>query len=125
MTIGGSYTYLDARQLERRNDLTGNLEKVDEPLQYRPKHLLTGQATLALGRYFFGVDSRYVSKVSFAVFPDQPHVAQKVTNFNAGVRILPAEITLNVYNAFDYYYTQVESNLEPIRSVALTTAFAF
>lgn len=125
LTIGGSYTYLDARQLERRNDLTGNLEKVNEPLQYRPKHLLTGQATLTLGRYFFGVDSRYVSKVSFAVFPDQPHVAQKVTNFNAGVRIIPAEITLNVYNAFDYYYTQVESNLEPIRSVALTTAFAF
>ncbi len=125
LSLGGSYTYLDARQLERRNDVTGVTESSDEPLCYRPRHLLTGNATLTLGRYFLGVDSRYVSRVQFCVFPDQPNVAQRVTNFSAGVRLAPAEITLNVYNAFDYYYTQVESNLEPIRSVALTTAFLF
>ncbi len=126
INFGASYTYLDARELERRNSQTGAIEKLDEPLAYRAKHLLTGTATLNLGKFSFGADSRYVSRVQrVRVYEDDPRVAQKVTNLRAGWRMKPVEITLNAYNVFQYNYTQVERNIEPLRSYALTTALVF
>jgi iron complex outermembrane receptor protein len=126
VNFGLSYTYLDARELERRNSQTGVLEALDEPLAYRAKDLLTGNVSLKLGKFSFGADSRYVGRIQrVRVYEDDVRVSQKVTNLRAGWRTSPVEVTLNAYNIFQYNYTQVERNLEAPRSVALTTALAF
>lgn len=126
INFGVGYTYLDARELERRNSQTGITEELDEPLAYRAKHLLSGNATLALGKFSFGFDSRYVSRIQrVRVYVDDTRVAQRVTNLRASVRLHPVELTLAAANIFQYNYTQVERNIEAPRSFALTTAFAF
>jgi len=126
LNFGLSYTYLDARELERRNSQTGALEALDGPLAYRAKDLLTGNVSLTLGQFSFGVDSRYVGRIQrVRVYEDDLRVSQKVTNLRAGWRRSPVELTLNAHNIFQYNYTQVERNLEPPRSLALTTAIAF
>jgi hypothetical protein len=122
LNFGIGYTYLNARELSRR-DSTGVVREVNEPLAYRSKHLITGQMTFTLGRFSAGFDSRYAHRIdAVRVFPNDPRVAQKVTNFRLGVDFKPASVTLNVYNLFQYNYTQIERTLEPIRSFALTTA---
>jgi len=123
LTCGLSYTYLDARELERLNSQTGAIEKVDEPLAYRARHLLSGNVTFTLGRFYAGIDSRYVSRIEkVRIFEEDARVSQKVTNLRVGVKLRPLELTVNVYNVFQYNYTQVERKMEPIRSFALTTA---
>ncbi len=126
INFGLGYTYLDARELERRNSQTGIAEELDEPLAYRAKHLLSGNATLTLGKFAFGFDSRYVGRIQrVRVYEDDTRVSQRVTNLRASVRLNPVEVTLGASNIFQYNYTQVERNLEAPRSIALTTAFAF
>ncbi len=126
INFGLGYTYLDAHELERRNSQTGALEEVDQPLAYRANHLLTGTATLSFGNFSFGVDSRYVSRVrAVRVYQDDPRVSQRVVNLRMGWRMQPVEVALNVYNVFQYNYTQVERNLESPRSLVLTTAIVF
>ncbi|MGH7491038.1 MAG: TonB-dependent receptor [bacterium] len=124
LNFGVGYTYLDPRELEQRNP-DGSVTAVDRPLAYRPKHLITGNLSLALGRYSLGFDSRYVSRIErVQVYPDDPRVSQKITNFRLGVTFQPVELTLNMYNLFRYSYTQVERNMEEMRSVSMTMAVA-
>ncbi len=122
LNFGMSYTYLDPRELEQRNR-DGSVTAVDLPLAYRAKHLLTGNVSLAYGRYALGLDSRYVSRIErVQVYPDDPRVSQRITNLRLNATFNPVELTLNVYNFFRYSYTQVERNMEPVRSIALTAA---
>jgi outer membrane receptor protein involved in Fe transport len=122
--FGVSYTYLDPRELEQRNS-DGSVTPSDLPLAYRPKHLLTGNVSLSLGRYALGFDSRYVSRIErFRVYDTDPRVSQKVSNLRFGVTFKSLECTLNVYNLFRYHYTQIERNMESMRSFALTMAVA-
>jgi iron complex outermembrane receptor protein len=122
LSFGVGYTYLDARELSRR-DSTGAVQEVNDPLAYRSRHLLTGNMTLTLGRFSAGFDSRYASRLdAVRVFPNDSRASQKVTNLRFGVDLKPLALTLNLYNAFQYNYTQIERTLEPIRSIALTSA---
>lgn len=119
---GLGYTYLDPRELEQYNP-DGSVTAVDRPLAYRPEHLLTGNVSLVLGRYSMGFDSRYVSRIErVQVYPDDPRVAQKVSNLRLGATYGPAEVTLNAYNLLRYSYTQIERNMEAMRSFALSVA---
>ncbi|MDZ7288989.1 MAG: TonB-dependent receptor [candidate division KSB1 bacterium] len=123
LNFGVGYTYLDARELERRDSQTGESRKVNDPLAYRARHLLTGNVTLSLGRFSLGADSRYASRIeAVRVYPNDPRVSQKVTNLRFGADFKPLTLMLNIYNVFQYNYTQVERTMEPIRSFALTTA---
>lgn len=125
LNFGLGYTYLDARELERRNSQTGALEALDEPLAYRAKDLLTGNVSLALGRFSFGADARYVGRIQrVRVYEDDARVSQKVANLRASWRRSPVDLTLNVHNVFQYNYTQVERNIEAPRSFALTLGLA-
>ena len=122
LNVGLGYTYLNPRELEQYNP-DGSVTAVDRPLAYRPEHLLTGNFSLILGRYSMGFDSRYVSRIErVQVYPDDPRVSQKVTNIRLGATYGPAELTLNAYNLLRYSYTQIERNMEPMRSIALTMA---
>jgi iron complex outermembrane receptor protein len=125
LTFGLGYTYLDAREISRR-DSTGVAREADDPLAYRSKHLLTGNVTFTLGRFSAGFDSRYAKRLDkVRVYDNDPRVSQKVTNLRFSGDFKPVELTLNIYNLFQYNYTQVERNLEPMRSFALTSAIKF
>ncbi len=120
--FGLGYTYLDPRELEQYN-ADGSVTAVDQPLAYRAEHLLTGNVSLVLGHYSMGFDSRYVSRIErVQVYPDDSRVSQKVTNIRVGATYGPAELTLNAYNLLRFSYTQIERNMEAMRSFALTMA---
>lgn len=109
------YTYLDAR------DLTA-----DAALAYRPRHLLTANGTLNFSRYSVGADFRYASRIAAVrIYPDDPRVEQRVLNVRWSANFKPVTLTLNVYNALQWNYTQIERTLEPIRSFALTGVVEF
>jgi iron complex outermembrane receptor protein len=115
LSLHTGYTYLDARNLTTK-----------KALQYRPRHLLTLSGSFTLSRYTLGADFRYVSRIEeVAVFPDDPRVSQRVLNLRLSGHFKPVTLTLNVYNALQWNYTQVERNLEPIRSAALTGMVEF
>ena len=115
VSLHTGYTYLDAQNLT-----TGRT------LQYRPRHLRTLSGSFTLSRYTLGADFRYVSRIDeVAVYPDDPRVSQRVLNLRLSGHFKPVTLTLNAYNALQWNYTQVERNLEPIRSVALTGMVEF
>jgi len=121
LALHTGYTYLDARELEALDTQTSIIRKVNDPLAYRPKHLLTVNGTLTISRYSLGADFRYVSRIErFKVYPDDTKISQRVLNARLSANFKPVTLTLNVYNLLQWNYTQVERNLEPIRSVALT-----
>ena len=110
VSLHTGYTYLDTRDLTTKKEL-----------QYRPRHLLTVNGSFTLSRYTLGADFRYVSRIEeVAVFPKDPRVSQRVLNTRLSANFKPVTLTLNVYNLLQWNYTQVERNLEPIRSFALT-----
>jgi iron complex outermembrane receptor protein len=122
LNFGVGYTYLDPRELGQHNP-DGSTTSVDRQLAYRPKHLLTGTVSLALGRYSLGFDSRYVSRIErVQVYPDDARVSQKITNFRLGATFHPVELTLNMFNLLRYSYTQIERNMEEMRNFSLTMA---
>jgi iron complex outermembrane receptor protein len=115
ISLHTGYTYLDTRDLTTKKEL-----------QYRPRHLLTVNGSLTLSRYTLGLDFRHVSRIEeVAIYPDDPRVSQRVLNARLSANLKPVTLTLNVYNTLQWNYTQVERNLEPIRSVALTGSLDF
>lgn len=107
-----SYVFVDPRDLQ-----------TDRLLTYRPQHILTASATFKPGRFEFGADFRFASRLKeeqVEVFPQDERVAQKVLDARAGVQFGNYTLTLNVENLLRYNYTQIERNLEPIRQFSLT-----
>ncbi|MFQ5637793.1 MAG: TonB-dependent receptor domain-containing protein [bacterium] len=107
-----SYIYVDPRDLQTQTLLS-----------YRPQHLLTTSLTIKPGRFEFGVDFRFTSTLKpeqLQVFPEDPQVPTKVIDARAAVAFGTLTVILNVENAGQYRYTQVEKNLEPIRTFSLT-----
>lgn len=107
-----SYIFVDPRDLE-----------TDALLTYRPRHILTASLTVKPGIFEFGVDYRYASRLKdeqVEVFPRDDRVATKVWDARAGVSFSNYTFMLNVENLFQYHYTQIERNLEPIRHSSLT-----
>jgi iron complex outermembrane receptor protein len=104
------YTYLNPKDLT-----TG------EVLAYRPRHLLTSSLNARWKSFEAGFDYRYVSRLeAVRIYPKDDRVPQKVLDLWLAVIRDPYTLRLNVDNALNYNYTQIERNLEPIRSFSAT-----
>jgi iron complex outermembrane receptor protein len=118
-----TYTYLYARRLAQGGT-------PEEPLAFRPKHLLTLSATYAPGggALDVGGDFRYVSRperIELEGFVDERRVAVKVLDLSAGWTHGPLEIRLLVVNALNYIYNLVPETLAPVRTVSVTAVWSY
>ncbi|NOZ57050.1 MAG: TonB-dependent receptor, partial [Calditrichaeota bacterium] len=105
-----NYVYLDTR------DLT-----LDEPLAYRARHTLQNSLSWSRGRWTFGLDYRYVSRIErVQIYWRDERVPQKVLDLRASLATGVGVFTFEVDNALNYAYTQIERNLQPIRSFRLS-----
>ncbi len=113
-----AYTYLD-----HEDKATG------EPLAYRPNHLLTASATLALGPLELGADYRFASAFDrVKVFTDRrtdPLVPMQVLDARLAYRVGRQTVRFLVNNVANYGYTTIERNLEPIRRYTLSLELRF
>ena len=104
------YTYLDPTDLDS-----------GEALAYRARHLLTGSLNLRWKWLEGGFDYRYVSRLeAVRIYPKDDRVPQKVLDLWLAISRDPFILRFNVDNALNYNYTQIERNLEPIRSFSGT-----
>lgn len=133
LSVSAAYTYMWGRSLTD-----------DAPLKYRPRHLFTAGMNTSWGGLFAAADFRFASRVDsvdeglntcinpltgYSVIPDfEQRVQTLVTDARVGVNLntvagLPLIITLNVYNLFQYYYTEIPANLAPIRNFLVQVEF--
>jgi iron complex outermembrane receptor protein len=122
LTASLGYTYLYAR---RRAAGGGSF---DEPLAFRPRHLLTLAADYALAPFSLGADFRYASRperIELDGFVDPRRVAVKVLDLRAGWRREPLDVRLLVTNALGYMYNLVPETLAPVRNASVTVMWAY
>ena len=107
-----SYTYVHPR------DLT-----LGEVLPYRPRHrVLSSLGVNARGGHL-SADVRYLSRAEkVRVYPNDERVAQYVVDLRGSLTVGKITVSAKVENLLRYHYTEVERNLGPIRSFALTVS---
>lgn len=115
LSFQAGYTYMDARDLE-----------LGTALAYRPRHLVTVSGNLHWRALRLGADFRYASRLdTVKIFPEDPRVSQKLTNVRVGMAWRALEVMFNINNLFNYQYTQIERNMEPLRNYSLTVRTRF
>ena len=115
ITLDLAYMYLSAEDRE-----------LDEPLPYRSRHNLKAAIDIRGPAYLIGIDYIYRSRVEeVKVYPDDERVAIKVLDLRGGVAVGRAWLSIKVANLLNYNATQVERNLEPIRSISFTLTTDF
>ncbi|OLC07875.1 MAG: hypothetical protein AUH42_02770 [Gemmatimonadetes bacterium 13_1_40CM_70_11] len=115
-TLG--YMFLYTRQLDT---------VPQQPLGFRPRHLLTLGADYTAGALVVGAEFRYSSRferVELTPLTD-PRVAAKVLDLRAGWVHGPASVRLLVANALNYLYNYAPRTLEPVRTVSVTFVYVY
>ena len=119
LTTSLAYTYLDARQLA--HDSTP-----EQPLAFRPRHLVTLSADYVVGLFSVGGDFRYSSRFErVEIHPEDPRVASKVVDLRAGWRLGAFDIRVLANNVFNYIYALSPRSLEPVAHVTMTVTYAY
>lgn len=127
LTLSSDYTYLWARDIEK-----------NEPLKYRPRHLVYSSLDLNLNPLELGFDFRAWSRiekldielVDLGLVKDgDKRVPVYVLDLRAGYRLLglgiPGRLLFNVNNLLNYNYIEIIGNLSPIRNYSLSLEIAF
>ncbi len=110
-----SYTYMDPINTDTKTTLA-----------YRPHHLFISGLTYNYSIFEAGIDFRYISRVEVVkLYPLDDRVAQKVWDFRLSSTISGFKFALNINNMFQYFYTQVEKNIEPPRHYVLSLSREF
>ena len=105
-----SYTYVHPKDLTR-----------NEILPYRPRHRLLSSLGVHTKSAHLSADFRYLSRAEkVKVYPNDERVAQYVVDLKGSVIVGKITVSAKVENLLQYHYTEVERNLGPIRSFALT-----
>ncbi len=117
-----AYTYVYPR------DLT-----LDDLLKYRPRHVLMAGLDATVGSFSAGIDFRFISKidridrefVTLNIVKDGDlrvpiYVTDARLMFDGSGYGVPARMTLNAYNIFQYYYVELIGNIAPVRRFTLT-----
>ncbi len=117
-----AYTYVYPRDLTL-NDL----------LKYRPRHVLMAGFDATIGSFSAGIDFRFISKidridrefVTLNIVKDGDlrvpiYVTDARLMFDGSHYGIPARITFNAYNIFQYYYVELIGNIAPVRRFTLT-----
>ncbi|MDZ7374609.1 MAG: TonB-dependent receptor [candidate division KSB1 bacterium] len=113
--LGINYLYLDTEDLS-----------LHQPLAYRARHLAQANFEWRYRRWRVGADYRYVSRMErVQIYYRDDRVPQKVLDCRLSLETQLGLLSLEVDNALNYAYTQIERNLEPIRSYKLTFQRAF
>ena len=119
LTATLAYTYLDARELAHDT-------VPEQPLAFRPRHLLTLSADYELGPASVGADFRYSSRFErVELYESDPRVAAKVLDLRAGWHTGPFEVRVLATNALDYIYNLVPRTLEPVATVTVTLTYVY
>jgi outer membrane receptor for ferrienterochelin and colicins len=117
LTTTLAYQYLRARQLASETS-------PQQPLLFRPRHLLTVSADYALDHLAVGADFRFSSRYEQVdpIYHDQP-IAAKVLDLRASWTATAFEIHLKAANVLNYLYNFAPRVLEPVRTITLALTF--
>ena len=121
-----AYMYLYARQLARDT-------VPEQPLAFRPRHLLTLSADYGVGPASVGADFRYSSRVErieleelvAAGYIDGRRVAASVLDLRAAYQQGPFTVRVLLANALNYAYNLVPETLAPVRTGTLSLTWAY
>lgn len=121
-----AYMYLYARQLAHDT-------VPEQPLAFRPRHLLTLGADYAVGPATVGADYRYSSRVEHIELEalvalgaiDGRRVAASVLDLRADWRHGPWTVRVLLANALNYAYNLVPETLAPVRTGTLSLTWAY
>ncbi len=121
------YTYLVPREGRIQNPYRwGFLQAVQamedsEELPYRSRNRLVASLCWSKGPFRLEARFRYASRVrQVKMYPQDERVPQYVVDLSGGMRRKGYTISFRVDNLLQYHYTEVERNLAPIRSFAVT-----
>ncbi len=118
-----SFTYMDPVD-----------ETLNQPLKYRRELIWQASLRADLGVFEWQGDYRFKkeflaidSQLAFIDNSNVPvHIFDTRIIYNAGeINKGKLELTLNVYNMFDYYYTEMVGNLGPTRHISLQADLVF
>jgi len=119
LTTSLAYTYLDARQL-------ADTGPTDQPLPFRPRHLLTLSADYTVGPASVGADFRYSSRFDrVELYESDPRVAAKTLDLRAGWRLGDFDLRVLATNAVNYVYSLAPRVLEPVATVTMTVTYVY
>jgi len=119
LTTSLAYTFLYARQLAHD-------ALPEQPLAFRPKHLVTLATDYQSGAVSVGGDFRYTSRFErVELYPNDDRVAGKVLDLRAGVERGPLSLRCQLSNALNYIYNQVPRTLAPVRTLSVTLTWTY
>jgi outer membrane receptor for ferrienterochelin and colicins len=119
LTTTLSYTFLYARELAH-----GTVP--EQPLAFRPKHLLTLAADYARGALAVGGDYRYASRLERVdLYATDPRVAEQVLDVRGSAAWGPWALRAQLANALNYIYNQVPRTLAPVRTLTVTLTWKY
>ncbi len=111
-TILFNYTYI------KGEELTGG---INEPLAYRPEHILNISGDFLYKQMKIGANFRYISRIKkYKMFPDDKRVPVYLVDAWIGIELKNYVLQWKANNLLQYYYTKIERNLAPIRNFTLT-----
>jgi outer membrane receptor protein involved in Fe transport len=115
-----AYTLLYAEQLAHDT-------VPEQPLAFRPRHLVTAAADYRLGRFTAGGDFRFMSRYERVELypPSDPILAPKVLDLRARYDIGMLSVLLRAQNVFNYIYNLVPQQLAPVRAVSVTATVSY
>jgi outer membrane receptor protein involved in Fe transport len=121
-----AYMWLDARQLARDT-------VPEQPLAFRPRHLVTLSGDYAVGPLSVGADFRHSSRVerieletlAAAGYIDGRRVAASVLDLRAAYQWGPWTVRALLANALNYAYNLVPETLAPVRTGTLSLTWAY
>ena len=102
-------------------------DSTDQPLAFRPRHLMTVGADYTLGTVALGADLRFASKVErieLEGFVDPRRVAVKVLDLRGSWRRGPVEVRVLAANVLNYIYNLIPETLAPVRTVTVTAVWS-
>ncbi len=123
LTFDFAYTFLHARDLSRLIYGVPNPD-YNQPLKYRPSHLLSARGQYQWQSWFCGIDFRYISKIQrvdrLTNIPDlEKQVPAYVTDIQLGIQKPNYQVMFIVNNVFQYYYFISPGNLGDLRNYTI------
>jgi iron complex outermembrane receptor protein len=119
LTTTLAYMLLHAR--ERAHDTIP-----EQPLAFRPRHLLTISADFDAAPLAFGADWRYMSRLErVEIYEDDPRVPANVLDLRASYRASSLQVHLLVANTLNYIYNLVPRTLAPVRAASVTVVWTY
>lgn len=117
-TFNADYTYTNSE------DRTLNIAK---PLPYRPDHIVKTSVTFEpITDLSLSADYIYKSRVKrVLLYSDDPRVDAHILDLRGSYKISRMTLTLVCFNVLDYYYVNIERNINAPRNWSIGASFEF